>query len=131
MSVGLAQTCFVKRAKDEAASGLSADELRALRERLERLRGELLARLEREQAVVLEGEHLSEPMEAAEQTREQDDAVLFTHRDRALLREIEHALSKFESGRYGVSESSGRPIGFRRLEAVPWARTAADEAEGR
>jgi len=109
---------------------LTADELRTLRERLERLRGEVRGRLEREQAVVLEGEQLSEPMDSAEQTREQDDAVLFTHRDRALLREVEHALAKFETGRYGVSEASGEPIGFRRLEAVPWARLAADEVEG-
>jgi len=120
---------LVKRSKSEAASGLTADELKALREQLERLRGEIQSRLEHEQAVVLEGEHLSEPMEAAEQTREQDDAVLFTHRDRALLREVEHALSKFDAGRYGISEASGRPIGFRRLEAVPWARLAADEVK--
>ena len=121
---------IVKRSKSEAASGLTAEELRTLRERLEKLRVEILARIEREQAVAVEGEQLSEPMDAAEQTREQDDAVLFTHRDRALLREVEHALAKFDTGRYGLSERSGDPIGFRRLEAVPWARVAADEAEG-
>jgi DnaK suppressor protein len=120
----------VKKSKGAAAaSGLTEKELHALRERLERLRAELTERIAHEQAVALEGEHLSEPMDAAEQTREQDDAVLFTHRDRALLREVEHALSKFDSGRYGLSESSGEPIGFRRLEAVPWARVGADEAE--
>jgi DnaK suppressor protein len=119
----------VKPSKSGAASGLTAEQLRTLRERLERLRTEILSRIEREQAVAVEGEQLSEPMDAAEQTREQDDAVLFTHRDRALLREVEHALSKFDTGRYGLSERSGDPIGFRRLEAVPWTRVAADEAE--
>jgi DnaK suppressor protein len=74
-------------------------------------------------------ERLVEPADAAEQTREQDDAILFTENDRALLAEVEHALAKLDAGQYGVSEASGRPIGFARLEAVPWARLAADEVE--
>jgi DnaK suppressor protein len=118
----------------EAASSdeaeLSPTQLEELRAHLERLRSDLQIRLEREQSVALEAEAQTEPMDAAEQTREQDDAVLFTERDRTLLREIEHALAKFETGSYGKSESSGRPIEYRRLAAIPWARVAADEAEG-
>jgi DnaK suppressor protein len=120
----------MERAETESGSGLTEEELKHLRERLERIRSDLRTRLEREQSVALEGEHLPEPMDAAEQTREQDDAVLFTQRDRALLREVEHALAKLDRGTYGVSEVSGRPIGFRRLKAIPWARVAADEVEG-
>jgi DnaK suppressor protein len=119
----------MERTSIEDGSGLTSEERQLLRARLEQLRGELRARLGREQAVVTEGEPLPEPMDAAEQTREQDDAVVFTQRDRALLAEVERALGKLESGGYGVSEASGRPIGFRRLQAVPWARLAADEAE--
>jgi RNA polymerase-binding transcription factor DksA len=112
------------------AAGLTAEELRILRDRLERLRAELRQRLVREEVVVREAEQLSEPMDAAEQTREQDDAVLATAHARALLRDVEHALAKLDdSGRYGLSEVSGRPIGFRRLLVIPWARLAADEAE--
>jgi RNA polymerase-binding transcription factor DksA len=29
-----------------------------------------------------------------------------------------------------LSEVSGLPLGFRRLQAIPWARVAADEEEG-
>jgi RNA polymerase-binding transcription factor DksA len=107
---------------------LTADQLKTLRQRLERLEAELLARLGVEQSVALEGERFTEPMDAAEQTREQEDAVLFTNRDRALLEEVRHALAKFETGRYGLSEISGSPIELRRLEAIPWARTDAEEA---
>jgi len=117
----------MEREATEVGSGLTPEQLQFLRERLQRLRGDLRTRLEREQAVALEGEHLPEPMDDAEQTREQDDAVLFTERDRNLLREVEHALGKLESGTYGVSEISGRPIGFPRLKAVPWTRVTADE----
>ncbi len=38
------------------------------------------------------------------------------------LREIEHALGKFDSDDYGVCESCGKPIAPARLEARPEAR---------
>jgi DnaK suppressor protein len=110
------------------ASSLSEEQLRVLRERLEQTRAELQHRLEREQAVVRDGEEREiEPMDEAEQTREQDDAVLFSQQDSARLREVEHALQKMDAGRYGVSETSGAPIPFNRLLAVPWARRDSDE----
>ena len=39
-----------------------------------------------------------------------------------LLGRIEHALSKFETGQYGLCEARDKPIGYPRLKAVPWAR---------
>jgi DnaK suppressor protein len=113
----------------ESPSGLSASQLSLLRERLERARDELRDRLRREQAVALQSENLPEPVDAAEQTREQDDAIVFTQRDVTLLHDIESALAKLDTGRYGLSEVSGRPLGFRRLQAIPWARVTAEEEE--
>ena len=55
---------------------------------------------------------------------------MFTQRDITLLHDIEDALAKLETGSYGLSEVSGLPLGFRRLQAIPWARVAADEDEG-
>jgi RNA polymerase-binding transcription factor len=110
--------------------GLSAEQLATLRERLERLRGELRVRLERDQAVAREAEPEVEPLDAAEQTREQDDAILRANRDRAQLGEIEGALRRMDAGTYGISEVSGDPISFDRLRAVPWARYDSDEEPG-
>jgi DnaK suppressor protein len=112
-----------------ASSGLSAEQLSLLRVRLEHERDGLRERLQREQAAALQAESFAEPMDAAEQTREQDDGVTFTERDRALLRDVEAALAKLDAGTYGLSEISGQPIGFPRLKAVPWAKITADEAE--
>jgi DnaK suppressor protein len=109
---------------------LSAEQLATLRERLERLRGELRTRLERDQAVAREAEPEVEPLDAAEQTREQDDAILRANRDRAQLGEVEGALRRMDAGTYGVSEISGEPISFARLRAVPWARYDSDEEPG-
>jgi DnaK suppressor protein len=116
-------------ANSDGRSGLTKGELELLRERLERTRAEVLGRVQGEQAVAREAEGFFEAMEAAEQTREQDDAVLMNERDRELLHEIDHALAKFASGSYGLSESSGEPIGFRRLLSVPWTRVGIDEEE--
>jgi DnaK suppressor protein len=107
--------------------GLSAEQLATLRERLERLRGELRTRLLRDQAVAREAEPEVEPLDAAEQTREQDDAILRANRDRAQLGEVEGALRRMDAGTYGISEVSGDPISFARLRAVPWARYDSDE----
>ena len=77
-----------------------------------------------------EAEPEAEPLDAAEQTREQDDAILRANRDRAQLREVEGALGRMDAGTYGISEVSGDPIGFDRLRAVPWARYDSDEEPG-
>jgi len=47
--------------------------------------------------------------------------------ERALLAEVEHALAKIDAGTYGVSESTGAPIRWERLRALPWARTDVQE----
>jgi len=103
------------------------EQLDFLRASLERLRMDLRARLEREQGTAREAEPQVEPIDAAEQTREQDDAISFAERDRARLREVEDALRRMSAGSYGVSVISGEPIAFERLLAVPWARYDADE----
>jgi RNA polymerase-binding transcription factor DksA len=41
---------------------------------------------------------------------------------RQAMEEIDHALTKFDEGTYGVCEISGDPIPVERLEAIPWAR---------
>jgi DnaK suppressor protein len=111
-------------------AGLTTDQLAMLRGRLEQLRAELRTRLERDQAVAREAEPEVEPLDAAEQTREQDDAILRADRDRAQLREVDNALRRMEEGTYGVSQISGDPISFERLRAVPWARYDSDEEPG-
>ena len=109
------------------AAGLTDDQVKLLRDRLERRRVDLRRRLERDQAVAREAEPEVEPIDAAEQTREQDDAILHADRDRAELREVEDAIRRIAAGTYGVSEVSGVPISFQRLLAIPWARYDSDE----
>lgn len=48
------------------------------------------------------------------------------------LEEIDAALERLyrEPARFGIDERTGREIPFSRLEVIPWARTAADDAHG-
>jgi DnaK suppressor protein len=109
------------------AAGLSDEQVAILRGRLQQVREKLRERLAGEASVQRDTEPFVEALDAAEQTREQDDAVTFAARDRQHLREIEWALAKIATGRYGLSEVSGEPIAFERLLAVPWARQDSDE----
>lgn len=43
------------------------------------------------------------------------------------LKEIEKALRLIETGRYGFSVVSGKPIPLERLEALPWADRLVEE----
>lgn len=59
---------------------------------------------------------------AALNERRHRAASLRAHHEQTLA-EIDAALRRIETGRYGVSEESGEPIPFERLDVVPWART--------
>lgn len=70
-----------------------------------------------------------DPMDAATDATGDDENILLSERDRALVREIDAALARMDQGTYGLSEASGDPIGYPRLSVVPWARLTVREAE--
>jgi RNA polymerase-binding transcription factor DksA len=49
---------------------------------------------------------------------------------REMIEEIDHALSKFDLGTYGICEVSDEPIPKERLEAIPWAREKVEYKVG-
>jgi RNA polymerase-binding transcription factor DksA len=72
-----------------------------------------------------------------EESGEGDTIAVERGRDLALaakamemIEEIDHALSKFELGTYGICEVSGEPIPQERLEAIPWAREKVEYKVG-
>jgi len=102
----------------------------SLRHALEDKRTALLRDMEVREQEAAEGQVDSAEMEdVAEGVVEDRDRAALVEHDRVLLGEIEHALAKLDAGSYGRSETSGRPIPFARLRAVPWARNDVDEAE--
>ncbi|HEY6555903.1 MAG TPA: TraR/DksA family transcriptional regulator, partial [Polyangiaceae bacterium] len=93
-------------------SGLTELQLQELRKALVDKRNSLLQRLSTDsEARTTGGAGESDLMDQAEQARDLDDRALRSVRETGLLDEIDHALSKFKDGSYGLSEDSGEPIG--------------------
>ena len=74
-------------------------------------------------------ERSAEDMDEAEASLRQHEALGRAAHDRARLALVDRALQKIEANTFGVSELSDEPIGYARLDAVPWARFTAAEQE--
>lgn len=64
-------------------------------------------------------EDLLDEVDLASTESDQSMSIRLRDRERTLLKKIEKALNKVESGEYGICESCGEMIGARRLEARP------------
>lgn len=62
------------------------------------------------------------PAEIANQSYEQDLALGKVSYDQVTLDEVNAAIDRIVSGRYGICEITGKPISEGRLKAIPWTR---------
>lgn len=72
-----------------------------------------------EQSVVLDTNELADEVDLASSETDQNISLKLRDRERFLLRKIDKALKKIDSGDYGFCESCGEEIGFKRLMARP------------
>ena len=66
-----------------------------------------------------------EPLDFGDWCQKSHDEWLFLNQNRMemeLLRDLDAALRRFDSGTFGVCQGCQEPISPKRLEAVPWAR---------
>ena len=116
------------------AKPLTEQQLQSLRQRLEaereRLRGKIATATRARTEHGMQDPLLSDPEDFGEMaqdiTLEETEAALSAN-DSQLLGKIEHALQRMYSGTYGLSEATGLPIPFERLDALPWATTNVGE----
>ena len=50
-------------------------------------------------------------------------------KEQKLIKQIDRALGKFESGEFGLCEGTGEPISRKRLEVRPWTRYSIEYKE--
>jgi len=108
---------------EEAA--FTKEELEKFRSSLQEERAKLITKAK--QTVEAGGIHLDQnemmdEVDLASQTVEQNLTFKLLDRDRKLLSEIDHALSKIDNGEYGYCEGTGEIIPRRRLEVRPWCK---------
>src|SRR4051812_19730380 len=71
-------------------------------------------------------------VDAAEVAQEESDHEVILaelHAEENRLAEIDAALQRIRTGRYGVCEETGAPISAARLRAIPWTRFSRAAAE--
>lgn len=61
--------------------------------------------------------------DSASHNEEHHRAPNIVRRHRETIAEIDAALDRLRDGRFGISETTGEPIAYKRLLAIPWART--------
>ena len=59
---------------------------------------------------------------------EQEFTLGLIESERQILREIQEALLRLESGTFGICVATGKPIAKARLEAIPWTKYTMDHA---
>jgi len=64
---------------------------------------------------------------SAQEYRLRARAMVEQHRQ--VIMEIDAAFRRLEIGSYGISETTGEPIDYKRLILVPWARVGTDDKE--
>jgi DnaK suppressor protein len=104
---------------------INSNQLQELLSRLLKQREQLANEIEtlNQQITRKEDCSLADAAEAASLKEEAARATGIAAQHRQTMLEIDHALMRMESGRYGVCEDSGEPIPYARLLLVPWAKS--------
>lgn len=112
---------------------MDARKLASYQKKLLELRAQILNRTQAtaKNALSLNPDDLVDETDHAASMVQQNVALNVQARERFLLKEIDHALSKFEEGTYGLCEDTEEPIDEGRLTAQPWARYSVEAAEMR
>jgi DnaK suppressor protein len=119
------------KAQMEEASGLTKKQLEFLEGKLHEERVRVRESIAKHVSEATLDSEVVLPDEFDQASRHSDQAYLLrlADKERKLLMEVEHAIQKYQYGTYGVCEGTGEPIGYRRLEARPWARHSIEFKE--
>lgn len=126
--------------RDEASigvSGLNLTQLKMLKLKLGEIREELLRSIDTKtqhvlrHAIDLENTLQGDDAEVAEKQRLSNSNLQEMEFLKSRLSLVERALMKMREGVYGIYEETEEPIGFERLQVVPWARFSIKVQEKR
>ncbi len=108
---------------------LSTDQLQELADRLTSKRQELtdLVKSLREVTGTKHDCEILDVADSASLNEMRVRAATLISQHSETISEIDAALIRIKERRYGVSETTGEPINYKRLQVIPWARTAAND----
>ncbi|HEY9097440.1 MAG TPA: RNA polymerase-binding protein DksA [Thiobacillus sp.] len=108
---------------------MNATQLSFFRVRLEALREEMLSNAADTGATLKENENFADPNDRATVEEEHMLEQRVRDRERKLLKKINSALTRIDSGEYGWCMETGDPIGLARLLARPTAEYSIEAQE--
>lgn len=111
------------------ADYMNAAQLAFFRARLETLRDEMLANAADTGEHLKENENFADPNDRATVEEENMLEQRVRDRERKLLKKINKALARIESGEFGYCLETGEPIGLPRLLARPTAEYSIEAQE--
>ncbi len=94
-------------------------EMKRLREALEAKEAELLSGLKKREGIEIE--HAADTIDVQQKAVDLELRIVNLERTSALLRSVQSALRRMETGSYGICAACEEEISPRRLAAVPWA----------
>lgn len=100
---------------------MTNNKLLTIKKKLEKQRADLLSEAEQtiNTKLVTEKESFPDPTDQAVAELDSNFVLRLRGREQKLLKKIDEAIARIESGTYGVCESCGGQIGMKRLEARP------------
>jgi len=115
--------------KMPASAYMNAAQLAFFRVRLQALRDEMLSNAADTGATLKENENFADPNDRATVEEEHMLEQRVRDRERKLLKKINTALIRVDSGEYGWCLETGEPIGLARLLARPTAEYSIEAQE--
>lgn len=114
-----------------ASDYMNVEQLEFFRNRLKELERIILANADATSDNLRETEFVSDPTDRA--TIEEQYGLELRTRDREqkLLKKVQQAITRIDSGQYGWCDETGEPIGIGRLLARPTANLTLDAQERR
>ena len=112
-----------------ASDYMNAEQLAFFRSRLEALRDEMLGNAAETGVHLKENLNFADPNDRATVEEEHMLEQRVRDRERKLLKKINQALARIDSGDYGWCLETGEPIGVRRLLARPTAEYTIEAQE--
>lgn len=115
--------------KMPARDYMNAEQLEFFRTRLETMRDEMLGNARETGLHLKENENFADPNDRATVEEEHILEQRVRDRERKLLKKINGALARIESGEFGYCLETGEPIGVARLLARPTAEYSIEAQE--
>jgi len=108
---------------------MNAEQLEFFRNKLETMRDEMLGNARETGLHLKENENFADPNDRATVEEEHILEQRVRDRERKLLKKINSALARIESGEFGYCLETGEPIGVARLLARPTAEYSIEAQE--